>query len=271
MAGIIGIVWAGIVAIVTLADRALVRLVAEAASRSRLARRILREGWLDSSPFFRYRCNCRRLIALVEPWEPLSCMLASGQDSPRSSGPDSAAHGADVQAREAGHGKDGAAADRWSQSAMASRTQPTKRATTMHRRMRTQPRFRFRIIHLLWVGVWLSLLLTAHPPVGHPLRIHPADACWAGLPTKRPRFGSAGCWRDGFGLGGTAGGKFVPRETTGSLPAACVFHVEHTNRGWALDDATREVVSRETEKVRCPWSVVRCDKRLQLTTTRTTD
>jgi hypothetical protein len=110
----------------------------------------------------------------------------------------------------------------------------------------TQARFQFGIRHLLWTVVWLSLLLSLIRLLGIPFDIAmPMLVGWV-------VFQAGTLWVGGWllrsmGPRGEATRADVPRGTIGRVDAACAFHVEHTERGSALEAPTGEVVSRETE------------------------
>jgi hypothetical protein len=112
-------------------------------------------------------------------------------------------------------------------------------------------RFQFRIRHLMWTAVWLSIFLSlirllgipfeyAMPALGGWFIYQAATLClgWLCIPSLIRRFPE---WTKTSTLG-------VPRGTTSTDNAASAFHVEHAVGQSVPDDVTREVVSRETER-----------------------
>jgi hypothetical protein len=112
-----------------------------------------------------------------------------------------------------------------------------------------QARFQFRIRHLMWTAVWLSVFLSLIRLLGIPFELampvlggwfvyQAGTLClgWLLMPWLSRRLPAAKKTT-------TVG---VPRGTTSTDNAASAFHVEHAVGQSVPDDVTREVVSRET-------------------------
>jgi hypothetical protein len=111
-------------------------------------------------------------------------------------------------------------------------------------------RFQFRIRHLMWTAVWLSVFLSLIRLLGIPFELAmPALGAWFVYQAGTLSLGWLIMpWLIRRLPSGTKTATIgVPRGTTSTDNAASAFHVEHAVGQSVPDDVTREVVSRETE------------------------